>query len=161
GFPGDQSGDPSCTIVKTQYYQGRAATGILLKTVATDYCSFNNAGNCSTPLPIRETTTINVTDQVSKVETDWDSWLIDQASTYFTWRNPIERREYDWGSGGPGSLLRRTRYNYLHLTNQAYKNLNLADFPTSVIIYDASANIVAQTANSYDGGTLSSTSGVT
>src|SRR5262249_11547673 len=61
GFPGDQSGDPSCTIVKTQYYQGRAATGILLKTVATDYCSFNNAGNCSTPLPIRETTTINVT----------------------------------------------------------------------------------------------------
>jgi hypothetical protein len=59
GFPGED-GDPSCTIVKVQYYQGRAATGTLLKTIATDYCASSlNTGNCSTPLPIRETTTLN------------------------------------------------------------------------------------------------------
>jgi len=37
GFPGGD-GDPSCTIVKVQYYHGRATTGTLLKTVSTDYC---------------------------------------------------------------------------------------------------------------------------
>jgi RHS repeat-associated protein len=157
GFPGED-GDPSCTIVKVRYYRGRAAGGALLKTITTDYCAaYINTGPCPTPLPIRETTTLNDTNQISKVETDWDS---SGSSVGATWRNPIEHREYDWGNGAPGALVRRTHYNYLHLSNQTYQSLNLANLPSSVVTYDGNGNVIAQTTNSYDGGTLSATSGV-
>jgi len=160
GFPGEH-GDPACTTVKVQYYQGRASSGHLLKTVTTDYCASSiNTGNCSTPLPIRETTTLNDTNQISKVETDWDAtaWSV-PANIYITQRNPMERREYDYGNGASGNMLRRTHYNYLHLNNQSYKNLNLADLPSSVVTYDGTANVAAQTQNTYDGSQLTATSG--
>src|SRR5882672_3985633 len=143
GFGADGD-DPSCSITKVQYYSGLATAGNLLKTVQTDY------GGSSTPLPIRETVTLHDTNQVSKVETDWDSLSVGQPAPYFTWRNPTERREYDWGNGTPGSLIRRTHYNYLHLTNPAYQDQNLADLPTSMAVYDGSGNIVAQTQTFYD-----------
>jgi RHS repeat-associated protein len=137
-------GDPSCSITRVRYYSGLATAGNLLKTVQTDY------GGSSTPLPIRETVTLHDTNQVSKVETDWDTLVVGQPAAYFTWRNPTERREYDWGNGAPGSLIRRTHYNYLHLTNQAYQDQNLADLPTGVTVYDGGGNIVAQTQTFYD-----------
>src|SRR5262249_49004758 len=67
-----------------------------------------------------------------------------------TWRNPVERREYDWGSGNPGSLLRRTHYDYKHLNTQTYRDLNLASFPTSLVTYDGSNTPIAQTQTFYD-----------
>jgi hypothetical protein len=75
-------GDPSCTITRAQYYRGLANAGNLLKTVQTDYSS------AFAPLPIRETVTLHDTNQVSKVETDWDSILTGQPVAPVTWRNP-------------------------------------------------------------------------
>lgn len=137
-------GDP-CYISSMVYYQGAHNTGVVLKTVNTDYTSLGNR-----LFPIRETTTWNQQNLVRKVETDWASDFL----------NPSERREYDWGTGAPGALLRRTHYTYLHLQNSTYLNKNIADRPTSVIVYDGSGNIKAQTTTTYDGSALTGTSGV-
>ncbi|SRR5216683_809088 len=74
---------------------------ILTKTETTDY-----ANSIGPVLPIRLTTTWNQTNQVSKVETDYDSFSVSGISGLtFSATNPIARREYDWGTGAPGNLL--------------------------------------------------------
>jgi RHS repeat-associated protein len=66
-----------------------------------------------------------------------------------SWGNPLRKREYAFGTGTHGTLARETDFNYLHLTNTAYKNLNIADRPTSKIVSDGSSNF-AQTTYEYD-----------
>jgi RHS repeat-associated protein len=149
-------GSPTATV---QYFDGAAGTSPLIKTVQIDYTSnlavingnnyfFSNSVPDPISLPIRVTTTWNQQNLVNKVETDWD--LLAVAHGIFTWKNPIERREYDWGAGAPGPLLRRTDYQYLHLQNQAYLNANIADRPTDVKTYDGAGNLLAEIQNSYD-----------
>jgi RHS repeat-associated protein len=145
---GAQATNPPCYINQVNYYQG---TSTLLKTVQTDY------DTTGAVLPIRETTTWVPQNLVTKTETDYDTLAI--WSGNFTWKNPMEKREYAYGTGAPGGLVRRTDFNYLHLTNSTYRNLNIADRPTSKIVYDGLNNIKAQTTYTYDGGTLASTSG--
>ena len=135
---------------------------VLVKTETTDY------SNAIGPvLPIRITTTWNQTNQVSKVETDYDSFTAPGLTGItFTGSNPIARREYDWGTGASGSLVRRTAFNYLHLTNSTYLNANILDRVTSKTIYDSIANTCkgvaqacAQTTYFYDSNAITSTSG--
>src|SRR5262249_700171 len=83
-------------LTDTKYYQGPAAAGTLLKTVHTDYAPTN------TILPFRETTTWAAGNLVSKVETDYDSFAV--WSGNISWKNPVAKREYDFGSGAPGAL---------------------------------------------------------
>jgi RHS repeat-associated protein len=155
-----------CYIASTKYYQGSYTSGTLLKTVLTDYNSYQIGRGTFQQiwLPIRETTTWNQPNLVKKVETDWDVMNVSYtggAGTHpFTWQNPLERREYDWGSGAPGALLKRIDYNYLHLQNSTYLNKNIADRVTSVVVYDGSGNTLAQTTTTYDGSALIATSGV-
>jgi RHS repeat-associated protein len=158
-----------CYITSAQYYQGSHSTGTLLETVATDYSFYplnpRYNGWQNVVLPIRETTTWNQQNLVRKVETDWDTVTIQYCGLTgncgtFTWQNPLERREYDWATGAPGALLKRTHYNYLHLQNSTYLNKNIADRPTSVIVYDGSGTIKAQTTTTYDGSALTGTTGV-
>jgi YD repeat-containing protein len=146
---------------KAEYFQGTAATGQLIKTVQTDYTSYGG-GTSWTMAPIRETTTWSQTNQVTKTETDWDTFTVTNGTSTFTttWKNPIERREYAFGSGTPGALVRRTHSNYLHLTNSTYRNANIANRATSQIVYDGSGVIQAQTTTAYDGSALAITSGV-
>jgi RHS repeat-associated protein len=146
----------SCTIIKTEYFQGLASPSNLLKTVVIDY---QTSGAI---LPVIVTTTWNQQNLVSKVETDWDSGppIINAAGQPFRWSNPLERREFGYGMGAPGSMSRRTHYDYLHLNDQAYRDLNLADLQSTTTIYDGSGNLIAQTSNAYDGSSLVSTSGV-
>ena len=138
-------------ITKKQFYQG-PSTGQPLKTVDTVYDTTN------TILPIRETTTWNPQNLVSKVETDWDSFAV--WSGAITWRNPVERREYGFGTGGPGSLIRTTSYGYQHLTNSTYRGLNIADRLTSTKVYAGSSQtgtLTAQSLNTYDGVAIPTT----
>src|SRR5262249_10256068 len=117
---------------------------------------------------IRETTVLE-NGQTKKTETDYETstascstdacTLVSPYTT--TWLNPTEVREYDWGAGTPGPLLRRADTAYLHRSNSTYLNLNIADRPTSVIVYDGASNIASQTVISYDQGTLTATSGAT
>src|SRR5262249_17759156 len=117
----------SCSYYETQtkYFQGSYQTGQLLKTVQTDYQwvvnpfdYYNTTGTFHTVtnvFPIRVTTTWP-SGQVSKVETDYDSNLVywDPALGWRTgsYGEVIEVREYDYGSGAPGPLVRRTHNTY-------------------------------------------------
>jgi RHS repeat-associated protein len=149
-----RSGSYYETLVK--YYQGSSA-GTLLKTIQTDYSSLtlptsgtsidNLSGASANVMPIRTTTTWP-NAKVSKVENDPDG-----ASFTFTEANPgitasfagiygksIAKREFDFGTNGPGSLLRRTAITYLGLANASYRNSNILNPVSSVLIYDSTAN---------------------
>jgi RHS repeat-associated protein len=143
-----------------QYFDGAAGSSPLIKTVQTDYnCQLAVVWNSHIPLPIRVTTTWNQQNLVSKVETDWDLKPVAPGISTFTWKNPIERREYGWGTGAPGALVRRTHSSYRHLESdgQNYLNANIADLPTLVQTYDGAGYLAAQTQNYYDGSALTST----
>jgi RHS repeat-associated protein len=134
---------------------------VLVKTETTDYST-----SIGPVFPIRVTTTWNQPNLVSKVETDYDSFSVSGISGLtFSAGNPIARREYDWGAGAPGNLLRRTAFNYLHLTNSAYLNANILDRVTGKWTYDSANNTCkgvsqacAQTTYSYDSTAITSTS---
>jgi RHS repeat-associated protein len=159
---------PACHISKEQYYDSGSN---LIKTIDIGY-----NGTAGAPLPTSRTTTWALTGQVSKEETDYETMNITlfpdgtqgPESAPITWGNVKEKREFDWGNGAPGSLLKRTTYTYLHTdttvnpnVNRAqYLALNIADRPTSEIVRDGSGNIISQTKYYYDEGTLTSTSNV-
>lgn len=155
------------------YYQGSSTTGTLLKSVHTDYGTFSGNEHTDLPdnLPIRVTTTLYVPNStqssVSKTETDWEivnntTYPLQGAPFFWTWRNPQTIREYDFGSGAPGALLRTTAFTYLHDTGSAtslYLLRNVADRALVTTISDSTGQ-VAKTTLTYDGGTLTQTSSV-
>ena len=154
---------------KTQYYQGTHTTGTLLRTVQTDYTYQPNhqdvvgdgVSTVINVLPIRITTTLN-NNKVSKVEKDYDSnlHLIFHGAFTESYGNVMEMREYDYGSGAPGPLLRKTDYTYKAFDTASYLTANIIDPVSSVTVYDGSGNQVSKTNYGYDEYTLQS-SGVT
>jgi RHS repeat-associated protein len=127
-------------------YQGQST---LLRTVETDYNGLDPTYNLPTnsSLPIRTTTTLNDTSQVTKTEWDYDTTTnID---------NVQEKREYDYGAGTFGALLRRTDYTWLEtnpINSQNYTatSLYIMDRKASEIVYNGSGITVAQTTYEYD-----------
>lgn len=135
------------------YYQGSASTGKLLRTVSKTWTgetvySDPNAPSFLGNLRVTSETTTLDNNQESQVQTDYETFTWNGFT--FTRLNPTEKREYGYGSGAPGSLVRRTDYTYLHTNNQTYVNLNIVDRTTSVVTYNASGTIVAQTQNEFD-----------
>jgi RHS repeat-associated protein len=165
----------SCSYYETQtkYFQGSYQSGKLLKTVNTDYQwianpfdSYNTDGTNSSVtnvFPIR-VTTIWPSGQVTKIEKDYDNFLVFSvpggAWTRASYGNVIEEREYDYGNGAPGPLLRRTDYTYRAFDGSpsaaSYLAANLIDLVSSVSVYDGSSNLVSQTTYGYDESTLQS-----
>jgi RHS repeat-associated protein len=137
---------------KAQFYD---PSGNLLRTITKDYTAEPSPFD-STAVNvrmIRETITLE-NNLVSKKETDYETFQYSCNASLCpgtaTRLNPTETREYDYGSGSPGALLRRTDYTYLHTNNSTYINLNIVNRPLSVITYDGSSNIKAQTQMEYD-----------
>jgi hypothetical protein len=82
-------------------------------------------------MPIRITTTLNDSNQVKKVEYDYDSDVID---------NVTAERDYDYGNGAPGTLLRRTSVSWLKtnpINNVNYLSLNILNRKVSDSVYDS------------------------
>ena len=107
---------------------------------------------------------------VSKREFDYDSFtyqyhppsngVVGPATTFTTSRgNILEIREYDWGQGAPGALLRRTDFTYAHDQNSALLAANIVDKVARQTIYDAAGNKVAETLYEYDSTPLIPTGG--
>ncbi|MCI0625315.1 MAG: hypothetical protein L0387_27340 [Acidobacteria bacterium] len=140
-------------ITKVENFQGSTTSGVLVKTLQTDYTTG------ATCVPIRETTTWNEQNLVNKTETDWDAFTLGTPVQTLYRRNPLQKREYAYGTGAAGALVRKTSFNYLHLVNTTYKNLNIVDRPTSKIVYDGASVIKAQTQWTYDGTTPLAASG--
>ena len=132
----------------------------LLKTTATTYTAELDPVNSSASAqvtanvrPIQTTTTLDTSGLTSEEQTDYETFsysFYQGGQGTATRMNPTETREYDFGSGGPGALLKRTDYAYLHTNNQSYINLNIVDKPTTVTVHDGNGNMAAQTVNEYD-----------
>jgi RHS repeat-associated protein len=139
-----------------QFWSGSSTngSGTLLKKIHTDYLGEPNAPPASpVPVlgnirPIRKTTTLD-NGMVSKSETDYETFA-NAAGTIFTRLNPTEIREFDYGSGAPGPLLRKTDYTYLHNINSTYTALNIVDRPVSVTVYNGLGTQVSKTTYEYD-----------
>ena len=91
------------------------------------------------------------------METDYDAAPDNNGEISYNRSNVVEKREYDYGQGAAGPLLRRTTYTYLHNNNSAYAAANIVDRVLNTTVYDGLGNVVAQTQNIYDGTTLAST----
>jgi RHS repeat-associated protein len=157
----DSSFFQSCHIAQLQYFSGSSVSGNLIKTEVTDYMPVPNSPyyNLMWDFPIRHTTTWNQTNQVTKTETDWDitdNNFQGEGPPIPVGRGvPLEVREYDYGTGSPGPLLRRTHYAYLHspthqYDNTVYDHLGIHDRPRDVIVYDGNSNMVSYTNYAYD-----------
>jgi RHS repeat-associated protein len=163
----------TCSLYETQV-QSYDSSGALLKTAQTDYTISADpfAAVPATPLmagvaPSRTTTTWP-TNQQTKSETDYDSgftykdpsWVeavicpwscVPNNTTYtVTYGRPIAAREYDYGSGAPGSLLRQTLNSYVWQSNANYLQFNLLNLLSSVTVQDGSGAQKAQTTYGYD-----------
>jgi len=67
-----------------------------------------------------------------------------QSQQYTTSRgNVTEIREYDWGQGAHGALLRRTDKTYLHNSNSTYITYNIVSKVLQDTVYDATTNTCA------------------
>ncbi len=116
--------------IPEKQYQGSASSGQLLLTIDT---SFGCSGQC---FPSTKIVTLP-NNQQSKVETDYNAVL----------GNLLETREYDWGTGAPGPLVRRTTYTYLLSSPYFWRNINR---PTQIIVKDGGGTIRSRTDFFYD-----------
>jgi len=135
----------------TKYYQGSSTSGTLLKTTQTDFNYSTTTPNEAYPgssnvYPIRVTTTWP-NGQVTKTETDLDAL---ELSGNFSYGNVIAKREYDYGTGSPGALLRTTTTQYEAFINSTYLTNNLLALPSSVQITDGGGTQRAYATYGYD-----------
>jgi len=122
-----------------QVYQGSTTSGTLLKTV---YTCYNGSA-----VPCNSTSVGSAITQKS-VTVSWPNGsgtLQSETVTSYNGNELVtEVDEHAYGSGAPGSLVRKTLTSYASLSN------NILDKPASITIEDSSSNIHAQTNYSYD-----------
>jgi YD repeat-containing protein len=154
----------------------------LLKTVDTVYSAKFYPFDTESPanldvnvLPSRITTTLP-NNLASKVEKDYDSSLAitywDPYYLFYFYSGGVaqygadlvvgglsrglvtQMREYGFGSGTPGPLVRCTQYSYKALdSNSPYLTANILDLPEVVSVYSGACGtgtLVSQTTNVYD-----------
>jgi YD repeat-containing protein len=68
--------------------------------------------------------------------------------TYDQYNNVLNQKEYDWGSGAAGGLLRETRNTYV--TSANYTGLNLVRLPARTTILDGAGNLASDSTYDYD-----------
>jgi RHS repeat-associated protein len=135
---------------ETQYYQGSHTSGTLLKTANTMYQALSSSAYFAGIGQPSQTTSSWANDQENKTAYTYDSALNFHApdyvsstefSTHIGGVQPpasyglVEtKKEYDYGSGAPGSLLRTTTTSYEALANSNYLTNDLLSLPASVAV---------------------------
>jgi RHS repeat-associated protein len=129
--------------IETQIYQGSIATGTLLETT---YNCYNGASlPCSSP-----TISAGAIGTVASYS-EWPSGLESETYTQYdsVYGMTDDVKEYGYGSGAPGPLVRETQTSYSGLNR-----------PASIVVKDGSGNTDAQTIYTYDSAPLTSVTGV-
>ncbi len=126
-----------------QIFQGSSAAATLLKTVITDWPTVNPNSSLAGWFAIRETTTW-ANGKTTKIERDYNT----------TYGQVLAKREYDYGSGAPGPLIRQTTETYLPLSNATYLANNLLDLISTQTVADGLSAQIAQTTYAYDESAL-------
>jgi RHS repeat-associated protein len=126
------------------------ASGVALKTLTRtpgcDETAYNDPAltspqKCSNARILSETTTLNDTNQQSKV-----------TYSYGTRGNVTTKSEYDWGVGSPGPLVRTTTSTYLHDSNSAYAaNSNILNRVLTQNVCNSGATFCGKKSFVYDG----------
>jgi RHS repeat-associated protein len=145
---------------EVDYYSGSSSGGNLLKKVVNTYTGERSpiGGPYLINLRIIQQDTTLDNGAVRRTQTDYETFQAVACnptgagcpSFTATRMNPTAVREYDYGSGSPGPLLRTTSYAYLHNTNTAYVAPNIVDRVTTMTISNGGATQVAQTQYAYD-----------
>ena len=130
----------------------------------------NSLSTGESVVPIRTTTTWP-NGQESKIELDYDSGFAAQDGSYDANGNWIGQcntcgtglyglvtatREYGFGSGAPGRLVRTISTPRLALSNPPYLNNNLLNLPSNTVITDTAGTVSASTIYGYDESVLDS-----
>jgi RHS repeat-associated protein len=136
---------------KTQYYQGSHTSGALLKTVSTVYEPLSSNPYLTGLGQPSQTETLWANGQENETAyTTYDSALTFHAPYYIsstefspemggleppaTYGLLEVQKDYDYGNGAPGTLLRTTSTTYEALTNSNYLTNNLLSLPASVAV---------------------------
>lgn len=156
-------------VTRVRIYQG-APAGMPLREYVIDYLSDPNGSSLSLPTSI--TTTLE-NGLVSRKEFTYDEAAFDHLQcimdqpffctqdnslihnmTVLTTRgNVLSVKEYDWGQGVPGPLLRTTTNDYLHDANSLYIAPNIVSRIIRQTVLDPNGTIVAKTEYQYDNAT--------
>src|SRR5258708_17823832 len=102
-------------------------------------------------------TTVYPSGKVSKITKQYDTGLGAGAPIF---GNVVTEKDYDWGQGAPGALLRETDTTYQWQGNRAYLTAHLIDLPAGVIVKDGSGTRVAETDYTYDESQYLTTSNI-
>lgn len=134
--------DPNGTSITTTFSDaGNPLDGLPLTKKVTDSSgnllrTITNTWTYGTP--IANPQVISVTMQLETGEQSQQQYVYDSNG------NVTDLKEYDFGSGAPGPLLRETVKSFAVLGN------HILDRPSSVIIKDGSGNTIARTDVAYD-----------
>jgi len=146
---------------QTQYYQGRAASGALLKTVATQYAGiaaqgfgFGSFGPPAINVVPTQVTTTLPGGQTTKLVYTYDSGSADGTGVLLG--SLLRTDQYDFS----GSLVRSVVNRYVWQDNSNYLTANFVALTSSTTVLDSSGNRVAQSTSAYDEVAVAS-SGVT
>ena len=139
--------------------QDIGGTQTLLKTVTTGY-QYSPRATYYLSVPTSTTTTW-ANGQVAANQKTYDTGmsLSGKFSGTAILGQVTETRDYDYGSGAYGGLLRRNRRVYMATSGSAYLTNGLLKLPYSVTTYNGAGTQVALTKYAYDGAALG-TSGV-
>jgi RHS repeat-associated protein len=158
-----------CTYneTETDRYNGAVSPANLLEKTVTDYnFSTNPYGQVAqgpyntviNVIPIRVTTTLG-NGQTKKIEKDYDAGIAMTdigAGTNALYGDVKVQREYAYGSGSPGALVRTTTTNYQAFGNSSYLANNLLTLPSSVVVTDSGGTTRANSTYGYDEGSRAS-----
>jgi len=109
-------------------------------------------------VPTSIQTTVYPSGKVSLVTKSYDTG---PGSGRPIFGNVTTEKEYDWGQGAPGPLLRETDTTYEWQVNSAYLAAHMLDLPASVVTKDGNGNLMAETDYTYDESTYLTSSGIT
>lgn len=154
-------------VTQVAYYQGSHSSGTLLKTDTKAITTFANpyfTGSSTVPgfgpnragqMLTQETITFP-SGPVSQTQYSYDSGFIvydsygNPWSSNFYYGLQTQSKFFDYGSGGPGPILKQVQNTFIWQANSNYFAANLLDRTSSVTTLDSGGNQFAQTTYGYD-----------
>jgi RHS repeat-associated protein len=129
----DVTGHGACLGYETttQLFKGPSGSGQLLKQVDTTYAFLTGV------VPISITTTLLPSNKVNLVAKIYDTG---RGPNQPIFGNIVSEKEYDWGQGSPGALLRETDTTYQWQKDSRYLTAHLLDLPASIVVISPDPN---------------------
>ncbi len=164
--------DPAGKLLKTVMSQWACDKGALYVAYPTKNLPFTYSVLTEGIRNSRQTGTVTTlidTNQVSATQSDFNDcygYTVLTQSYADCRPNPTETREYDYGTGAQGALLRTTDFTYLHNPNlnnasNTYLNAHIWDRVLTKSVYAGSSGgtLAAQTQYGYDSTAITSVTG--